>query len=210
MLTPTQSRGARGPDTMRASWAVRPREALAAIVGEGGVRMADALFDSDAVIAKNEAARQELSRALEDIPPDVLRTRAIGEWSVADVLAHLAGAQSGYAEALECIARGEPPRITDYGPAGPPDGWNHRVVAAARERTHEELLERLAAAAERHVRAIRTVPPDIYAAPEPGFPNQFSRAPNHAQHYADSARHERQHVQAVAAWRRVGSDAAPD
>lgn len=166
--------------------------------------MPDTPFDREAVIAENAAVRRELLQAVEGVDAGLLRVPAIAEWSVADVLAHLAGAQAGYAEALECIARGEPPRIADYGPPGPPHEWNGRVVAAARSRSEAELLAALAAAAQRHRAAVRAVAAESYAAPQAGFPNSFSAALNAAQHYADCARHERQHVAALNAWRREG------
>ena len=162
--------------------------------------MTTSRFDLEAVIAENKATRRQLLRAIDELAAHLLHERAIGDWSVADLLAHLAGAQAGYAEALECIARGEPPQIANYGPPGPPDGWNDRVVAAAQGSSDERLRINLSAAEERHVFAIRAVPSASYDASETGFPDQFSRALNHAQHYARSATHELQHVQSLVAW----------
>jgi hypothetical protein len=167
--------------------------------GEGAA--AGESIDSEAMIAENADARAELMTAIDGLPPDVRHEPCSGDWSVCDVLAHLAGAQAGYAEALEHIAAGEPPVIADYGEPRPPDDWNRRTIAARRDRDWTRLLADLDAARSRHEAAVRAVPEATYAAAQEGFPGPYTRARNVAEHYATSARHERGYISDIVEWR---------
>ena len=111
-----------------------------------------------------------------------------GEWQLRDIVAHLAGAQAGYAEALEHVARGEAPRIGDYGPPGPPHAWNARVVDRSRGRSWDHLLGDLDAAQARHEAAVRAC-----GAALPGN--------ERAQFFARNvAPHEGGHLRAITQW----------
>jgi hypothetical protein len=158
--------------------------------------------DLDSIIEENTRARAETLEAVEALTEDRRREVWFGDWSALDIVAHLAGAQEGYAEALEHVARGEPPRITGWEP-GPPDDWNRATVEARRGRDWERLIADLGVACERHEAAVRAVPIERYEATQDGFPNEFSPWPNSAMHYAANAqRHERGHVAAILRWRR--------
>jgi uncharacterized damage-inducible protein DinB len=158
--------------------------------------------DAEAMVAGNADARAELMAAIASLPADVRDEPCSGDWSVGDILAHLAGAQDGYAEALEHIAAGEPPVIADYGEPGPPDDWNRRTIVARRDRDWTRLIADLDAARSRHEAAVRAVPSATYSAAQEGFPGPFTQARNVAEHYAISARHERGHISDIVAWRR--------
>ncbi|MEE8337633.1 MAG: DinB family protein [Dehalococcoidia bacterium] len=128
-------------------------------------------IDVEATIRENANARAELMAAVEGLPASVRDEPCSGDWSVGDVVAHLAGAQEGYAEALEHVAVGEPPRIEGWEP-GPPDDWNRATVSARREREWQRLVADLDTARLRHAAAVRAVPAVTYAAAEEGFPHQ--------------------------------------
>jgi hypothetical protein len=112
-------------------------------------------FDVDAVIAANARVRAETVATLAGVLAERREAIALGEWQLRDIIAHLAGAQAGYAEALEHIAQGEAPVISDYGPPGPPHVWNGRVVELSRGRLWGQLIADLEAAKTRHEAAVR-------------------------------------------------------
>ncbi|MBM3138679.1 MAG: hypothetical protein FJZ92_00330 [Chloroflexi bacterium] len=117
--------------------------------------MAPERFDLEPALAENARVRADLLAVLARVPEDRRASVAHGTWRAHDVVAHFAGAQGGYAEALEHIARGEPPAITDYGPPGPPHDWDARVVARSAGRGWRQLLTDLDAARVRHEAAAR-------------------------------------------------------
>ena len=157
-------------------------------------------IDIEAVIEENAQARAELMEAIDGLPAERRREVVHGDWTVSDLVAHITAAQNGYGEALEHVAAGRPARIEGWEP-GPPDDWNRAEVLARRARSWEEMLADLDAARERHEAAVRAVPAETYATPQPGFPHGWTRAPNEAEHYATSARHERGHILEILAWR---------
>ena len=112
-------------------------------------------FDVDAVLAANARVRAETLATLARIPDERREATVAGEWQLRDIVAHLAGAQAGYAEALEHVAQGEAPVIHDYGAPGPPHAWNAGVVDRSRGRSWDLLLEDLDTAHARHEAAVR-------------------------------------------------------
>jgi hypothetical protein len=112
-------------------------------------------FDVEGALAANARVRAETLAALGRVPTERREAIVAGEWRLRDIVAHLAGAQAGYAEALEHLARGAAPFISDYGPPGPPHVWNSRVVERSRGRSWDELLADLDAAHARHEAAVR-------------------------------------------------------
>lgn len=156
--------------------------------------MAAEPIDREAIIEANAQTRESLLAAIAGVPEPASDELWVDDWRLSDTIAHLAGAQAGYAEALEHIAKGEPPAIEGWEP-GPPHDWNATVVAARRDRTWGERLADLDTARERHEATVRAVPAATFDAPEAGFPHQFSTARNSAEHYAANVtRHEGAHV----------------
>jgi hypothetical protein len=112
-------------------------------------------FDVEGALAANARIRVETLATLRQVPAERLEVIVTGQWRLRDIVAHLAGAQVGYAEALEHVAQGEAPSISDYGPPGPPHEWNGRVVERSRGRFWDKLLGDLDAAQARHEAAVR-------------------------------------------------------
>ncbi len=150
--------------------------------------MASGVFDIEVTLAANAGVRAETLAVLHRIPAGRRDAIAVGEWRLRDIVAHLAGAQAGYAEALERVAQGEAPAISDYGPPGPPHAWNGRIVDRSRGRSWDQLLADLDAAHTRHeaaVRACRSVLPQL----------------ERAQFFARNvAHHEGGHLDAIRRW----------
>lgn len=146
----------------------------------------------DELLEDNAVARAALLQAVDAVPAARRLERALGEWSLKDLMAHLAAWQDGYAQALEGVARGERPVIPGY--EGSDDAFNAARVAAARELSWEQVLGQLRAARERHeaaVRGLRVLDPERYA---PG------RTPHRL---ASSANHDREHTPEIEAWRQA-------
>ncbi|MEX2374230.1 MAG: DinB family protein [Dehalococcoidia bacterium] len=149
------------------------------------------------VTRENEAARKELLQAIAGLD-EASRTEGWygdGEWSVKDILVHLFEWQNGYAHALERIARGERPEIPDYDPAAGDDTFNALVVERNRDMDWDAVLAHLEAARVRHEAAVKNLIGRIKA-------EQFTEGRT-ARRMSDAASHDREHMPAIAAWRRV-------
>ena len=153
----------------------------------------------EAMIEANEQARAGLLDALDSLPSPYRNHGWFGpdEWSVRDILAHMARWQDSWAAALEAIARGERPSIPGYEPnPDDPDAadaaYNAASVAEAGGLAWEQVLARLYRARERHsaaVRGLAVLDPERYAE---------GRA---AHRLADAAAHDREHSALIVEWR---------
>ena len=148
--------------------------------------MADALakVSVDAIIEEHGSAGVELIEAVGGLSAEERNAVWFGERSLCDIVAHLAGAQEGYAEWLEHVARGEPPKITGWEEPGPPLDFNRITVEARRGREWQLLMADLDVARSRHEAAIRALPAERYEASQDGYPNEFSPWPNEVSHFA--------------------------
>lgn len=146
------------------------------------------------IIEANQAARAELIEAVDALTPARREERWFGEWSIHDILAHLYEWQNGYAHALERMARGLRPEIPDFNPDDGDDAYNAIVSERNRHLTWEELLAHLRAARERHEAAVKNLAGRLPAERfEPG---------RTARNLSDTAGHDREHADAILAWRR--------
>src|SRR5215207_2172640 len=145
-------------------------------------------FDIEGALAGNAQVRAETLATLERVPAERREAIVAGEWRLRDIVAHLAAAQAGYAEALEHVARGAVPVISDYGPPGPPHEWNARMVERSRGRSWDQLLADLDAAHERHEAAVRAC---RAALPENERAQFFAR---------NVSPHEGVHLEAIERW----------
>ena len=149
--------------------------------------MAAEPIDLGAIIEVNAQARAELMAAIDGIPEDARESVWVGEWRLSDIVAHLAQAQAGYAEALEHMAKGDPPAIESWEP-GPPHDWNNATIAARYDRTWDVRLADLEEAQKRHEAAIRSLPPGPLAPPAPGFVNSAGHERFHTGEIVDQRR----------------------
>ena len=157
----------------------------------------------DAVLEQNAAARAELLDAIDALPGERRLEGWYGpsQWSVKDILAHIARWQEGWTVALEAIARAERPSIPGFEPnPDDPDAaeaaYNADSVALSRGDAWEVVMGRLREARERHegaVRGLRVLDPDRYAEGRT------------AHRLADGATHDREHLPAILEWRREQS-----
>jgi uncharacterized damage-inducible protein DinB len=154
----------------------------------------------DAIIEANAKARAELLEAIDALPAERRVEGWFGpnEWSVKDVLAHLARWQEGWSHALRIAAEGERPSIPGYTPnRDDPDAandvYNADSVAEMRDDPWETVVTRLRAAREAHdeaVRGLRVLEPERYAE------GRTLRI------LSDAAAHDHEHIGSILAWRR--------
>jgi uncharacterized damage-inducible protein DinB len=154
----------------------------------------------DAIIEANALARAELLDAIDALTAERRLEGWFGpaEWSVKDVLAHIARWQEGWSAALAQVAQGERPSIPGFEPnRDDPDAadaaYNAESIAQAKELSWEQLLARMREARERHTEAVRgldVLEPDRYAEGRT------------AHRLADAAAHDREHLEPILEWRR--------
>ena len=154
----------------------------------------------DAIIEGNAQARADLLDAIDALPAERRTEGWYGpqQWSVQDVLAHLARWQEGWSHALRAVTSGERPSVPGYepnrdDPDAADDAYNAASVAEMRGQPWEAVMARLRAAREEHdeaIRGLRALEPERYAE---------GRTPYRL---ADSAEHDHEHIEAIRAWRR--------
>ena len=125
--------------------------------------------------------------------PAVERPRTQGEWSIREVLAHVAAWEAESVRRLDLIARGRADRMVWYETMAEADRFNAQAVRAARRTPLPRLLTRLARARARLVRAVRRLPPRALADPTHALPvtvwlREFAWT------------HERAHRREIRAW----------
>jgi hypothetical protein len=122
-------------------------------------------------IARMTRSRAATLRLLARIPePEIRRPRTLGDWSIRDVLAHIAAWEEDGTRRLRLLARGQGHRMVWYETMPEVDRYNARAVRAARRATVAALRRRLARARAALVAALRQVPVRALGDPSPGLP----------------------------------------
>jgi hypothetical protein len=131
------------------------------------------------------------------LPAAALRTpRACGDWSIQDVLAHIAAWETEGARRLALIGRGRGARIVWYDTMAEVDAFNARAVHASRRLRPDAVCQQLAAARSRLLAALRRLPPRALADPRHALP-----VTTWLREFAWT--HETAHRQAIRAWWRA-------
>ena len=148
-----------------------------------------------ALLEENAAARAELLDAIEGLSDDRRRERWFDDWSIYEMIAHLAAWQDGFATALEGAVRGERPQVPGYEPLleDATDRYNANVAESVPGTTWEQMMVRLEAAREHHEAAVRSIVGRLTA-------DRFQEGRS-ARRLASSARHDREHIPDILAWR---------
>ncbi|MDA0365291.1 MAG: ClbS/DfsB family four-helix bundle protein [Chloroflexi bacterium] len=154
--------------------------------------MADVI---DELIEGNAQARAELIDVIDALPAERRSEGWFGpeQWSVHDIIGHLGGWQAGWSHALELMASGERPAVPGY--EGDDDAYNAGSVAAARERSWEQLMVDFRQNRERHEAAVRGLR---------GTMDLERIVPGRTAHnLANAGGHDREHIDAIRDWRRA-------
>ncbi len=99
--------------------------------------------------------------AIEGLGDEQMTCVWFGDWSVRDILAHIAGWHREMVGAFQRIARGERPvpEGVDYSDT---DAWNARFAAAQRNASPAAMVAELKASKEAFAAAARQVPEDRF------------------------------------------------
>lgn len=118
-------------------------------------------MDKQTAIGRAERGFDEILAAIKGMNDAQMTRTFYGEWSVKDILAHLAGWQHTMCGAMERLARGEKPTPegVDYSDA---DRWNAGFAAAMRPQSPETVVADLRQSFANYVRAARAVSADRY------------------------------------------------
>ncbi len=155
--------------------------------------MADTI-DVEGIIADNAAARAALMLAFDAVPAARRIETWYGDWSLKDLVVHLAAWQESWAAGMDQIARGERPQLPEY--EGDDDAFNAARVAEHDGDSWESAVRWLRESRERHeeaARGMRAVAPAERLAPGRTAHN-FVAGPG---------THDREHIPAILEWRQA-------
>jgi hypothetical protein len=118
-------------------------------------------MDKQTAIKQVEDGFAQLQEAVNGLDDRAISTVMYGEWSIKDILAHIAGWQHESAAMLERMARGErpAPEGTDY---SDPDAWNAKFAAAMKPQNASTVLADLQQSFATYIRAARSIPEDRF------------------------------------------------
>jgi len=143
-----------------------------------------------------ERERRATLAFLAQLPEREIRRRGTqGEWSVRDVLAHIAAWEEEGVRRLGLIARGRGHRIHFYDDMREVDRFNARAVRGARAMPLPALFRRLGRVRRRLVSTLRRLPPEAlrdrsHEVAVVGWLPQFGWL------------HEQRHLRQIRTWRR--------
>ncbi len=115
----------------------------------------------DDILKTLDAEFDDLLASVNGLSDEQMTRVWFGDWSVRDILAHIAGWHREMVGAFERIARGERPvpESVDYSNA---DVWNARFAQAAHATPPAAMIDELKASKEAFVAAARKVPEDRF------------------------------------------------
>ena len=117
------------------------------------------MADTIQALHRFRLAFEDFASCLGPLDPVEVRQVVVGDWSPADVAAHLAGCHRSMTEALGRLADGIDPRDPDGGEPSE-DEHNARAVAVLEGLTREQVADELNEAFEACYAAVEGLPPD--------------------------------------------------
>jgi hypothetical protein len=118
-------------------------------------------MDKQTALTELDQQFNALLGALKGLDDRTMSKVFYGEWSVKDILAHIAGWQHTMTGAMERMARGEKPvpEGVDYSNA---DAWNAGFASAMKAQNADTVIADLRQAYATYVRAAKAIPDDRY------------------------------------------------
>lgn len=118
-------------------------------------------MDKQTMLAQLSDGFGALVKEIEGLDERAMTTVFYGEWSIKDILAHIAGWQHQMTAAMERMARGEKPTPegVDFSDA---DGWNARFAAAMAPQNATTVVADLKQSFANYRRAAASIPADRY------------------------------------------------
>ncbi|MDO8612772.1 MAG: ClbS/DfsB family four-helix bundle protein [Dehalococcoidia bacterium] len=118
-------------------------------------------MSKDALLREMEAGFADLLSTVDGLSEEQMTRVWYGNWSVPDILAHIAGWHREEIAMLERIARGERP-VPESADYTDDDAWNARFVAKWRAASAGEVLAELKASKEAYVAAAGRLPEERF------------------------------------------------
>ena len=118
-------------------------------------------MDKQATLNEVQTTFDELLSTVSKLDDRAMTTRFYGDWSVKDIVAHIAGWQHTMTAAMERMARGErpTPEGVDYSDA---DAWNAKFAGAMRPQSPSTVVADLKQSFANYLRAARALPADRF------------------------------------------------
>jgi len=147
----------------------------------------------DELLAQMHTEREQLWSAIAGLNRDALALPGVnGEWSVKDVLAHVAFWEEHASQRLRLLAEGRAEEISYYG-REEIDGTNAQVFAERRPWTVAEAEQALRLARRRLLKDLATLTDEQLGSSPAGIPVLAWLA-------ADTFQHDQEHLPQVRAW----------
>ena len=118
-------------------------------------------MSKDALLREMEAGFADLLSTVDGLSEEQMTRVWYGDWSVRDILAHIAGWHREEIAMLERMARGERP-VPESADYTDDDAWNARFVAKWRAASAGEVLAELEAIKEAYVAAAGRLPEERF------------------------------------------------
>ena len=147
-------------------------------------------MSKDALLREMDAGFAGLLDAVDGLSEEQMTRVWYGDWSVRDILAHVAGWHREEIAMLERMARGERP-VPESADYTDDDAWNARFVARWRAASAGEVLAELKAIKEAYVAAAGRLPEERF---EEGRTARRLVQQGCIEHY-------REHADEIRAWR---------
>jgi uncharacterized protein (TIGR03083 family) len=152
------------------------------------------------ILASLEASRAALLDAIDGLTPDeLLAPKAVGEWSVRDVLQHISLWEAELIRLMLHLERGRKPVGDGFVPNPDFDSINARWHEQTKERPLERVLEDLHAVRRQTLRWVSELSDDDLTRVRPEA--WLHRQPLSGWIAEYSHEHEAEHTQAIRAWR---------
>jgi hypothetical protein len=118
-------------------------------------------MDKQTTINEVESGFSDVLKAISKLDDTAMTTRFYGDWSVKDILAHLAGWHHAMTGAMERMARGErpTPEGVDYSDS---DAWNAKFTAAMKPQNPSTVVADLRQSFANYLRAASALPADRF------------------------------------------------
>ena len=148
-------------------------------------------MSKDALLREMEAGFAGLLDAVSGLSDEQLTRAWYGDWSVRDILAHVAGWHREEIAMLERMARGERP-VPESADYTDDDAWNARFAAKWRDAPAGDVLAELMASEEAYLAAASRLPEERF---EEGRTAQRLVQQGCTEHY-------REHADEIREWRK--------
>lgn len=148
-------------------------------------------MSKDALLREMEAGFADLLSTVDGLSEEQMTRVWYGDWSVRDILAHIAGWHREEIAMLERMARGERP-VPESADYTDDDAWNARFVAKWRAASAGEVLAELKASKEAYVAAAERLPEERFEEGRTAHRLVRQGCTEHYREHADEIREWRQ------------------